>query len=360
MKNWTRRLALGTALAAMTAIPSFGAETIKAVVIDGYPARALWVKEFTNFFIPEVDKRLAASGNYVMDWQESYGGSIVKPKGVLEGMKLGLGDIGIVTTIFHSSKLPSQALSAVTPFVAPDARAVAKAVDEIAKEFPAMQNEFAKQNQVYLATGVVLDTYQLFSKDQIKSPSELSGSKVAAAGMNLRYLEGIEGTAGVRGGLTDFYNMVQTGLVEHVMIWPEAAKTFKIVEVAPYMLDVSLGAVNTKTITVNKDYWDGLPEEVQGVLQEVAVAYRDHVAGIAMDRAQASRDAYVAAGGTIVAASEADRAAWAAAIPDIAAEWASGLDAKGEAGTEMLNAYLGKLEAAGYTGVRDWSAGLTN
>ena len=124
-------LALGALMAGMAAAPAFAQETIKAVVIDGYPARALWVKEFTNFFIPEVDKKLAKTGNYKMDWQESYGGSIVKPKGVLEGVKLGLGDIGIVTTIFHSSKLPSQAISAVTPFVAADARAVAKAVDEI-------------------------------------------------------------------------------------------------------------------------------------------------------------------------------------------------------------------------------------
>jgi len=146
-----------TALAISFALPmsANATETINAVVIDGYPAKAMWVQEFTNFFIPEVDKRLAETGNYKMNWQESYGGSIVKPKGVLEGVKLGLGDIGIVTTIFHSSKLPSQALAAVTPFVAADAEVVAKAVDEIAKEFPTMQKEFNKQNQVYLATGVV-------------------------------------------------------------------------------------------------------------------------------------------------------------------------------------------------------------
>ncbi len=355
----TRRTALATALAVMAA-PVMAAETIKAVVIDGYPARALWVKEFTNFFIPEVDKRLAEGGNYVMDWQESYGGSIVKPKGVLEGIELGLGDIGIVTTIFHNSKLPSQAISAVTPFVAADSRAVAKAVDEIAKEFPTMQNEFAAQNQVYLATGVVLDTYQLFSKNPINGLADVEGGKVAGAGMNLRYLEGIDGAAGVRGGLTDFYNMLQTGLVDHAMLWPEAAKTFKIAEVAPYMLKADLGAVNSKTITVNKAYWDGLPEEVQGVLQEVAVLYRDHVAGIAMDRAAESREAYVAAGGTIVEMSAEERAAWAAAIPDIAGEWAAGLDAKGEPGTDMLNAYLGKLKEAGFEGVRDWSGAMTN
>ncbi|MEM8631455.1 MAG: C4-dicarboxylate TRAP transporter substrate-binding protein [Pseudomonadota bacterium] len=356
----TRRTALGLTLAGLTALPAAAAETIKAVVIDGYPARALWVQEFTNFFIPEVDKRLAENGNYVMDWQESYGGAIVKPKGVLEGIELGLGDIGIVTTIFHSSKLPSQAISAVTPFVAPDARAVAKAVDEIAKEYPTMQNEFQAQNQVYLATGVVLDTYQLFSKEPINSLADVEGGKVAGAGMNLRYLEGIGGAAGVRGGLTDFYNMLQTGLVDHAMLWPEAASTFKIAEVAPYMLKADLGAVNSKTITVNKDYWDSLPEEVQGVLQEVAVLYRDHVAGIAMDRAEASRQAYVAAGGTIVEMDPAEREAWAAAIPNIAQEWASGLDAKGEPGSEMLEAYLGKLEEAGYAPVRDWTAPATN
>lgn len=351
-----RRTAIAALLAATTAVPALAQQTIKAVVIDGYPARALWVKEFTNFFIPEVDKRLAMTGNYKMDWQESYGGTIVKPKGVLEGVKLGLGDIGIVTTIFHSSKLPSQALSAVTPFVAADARSVAQAVDEIAKEYPAMQAEFDKQNQVYLATGVVLDTYQVFSREPIDELSDMEGTKIAGAGMNLRYLEGIDGAAGVRGGLTDFYNMLQTGLVDKAMLWPEAAKTFKIAEVAPYMLRADLGAVNSKTITVNKDYWAKLPDEVKTVLQEVAVAYRDHVAGIAMDRAEESRAAYVADGGTIVEMDADQRAAWAAAMPNIAAEWAAGLDAAGQPGSDMLNSYMAKLRAAGHEPVRDWAA----
>jgi C4-dicarboxylate-binding protein DctP len=358
MKHWTKALALSALMAgsALVAAPAaIAQERISAVVIDGYPARALWVREFTGFFIPEVDRRLAETGNYVMDWQENYGGSIVKPRGVLEGIQLGLGDIGIVTTIFHSSKLPSQGLAAVTPFVASDARAVARAVDEIAREFPAMQNEFAAQNQVYLATGVVLDSYQVFSTTPVSAISDLEGKKVAGAGMNLRYLEGIEGAAGVRGGLTDFYNMLQTGLVDAGMLWPESAATFKISEVAPYMLSVDLGAVNSKTVTVNKDYWDGLPEEVQQVLQAVAIDYRDHLAGLAMDIAAESEAAYVASGGTIVEVSLEDRAAWAAAMPNIAQEWAATLNDRGEDGTGMLAAYLGKLEAAGYVGVRDWT-----
>lgn len=348
-------LALSLATTCITANTAFATEVIKANVIDGYPARALWVKEFTGFFIPEVDKRLAETGNFKMQWQESYGGSVVKPKGVLEGIKLGLGDIGIVTTVFHSSKLPSQGLAAVTPFIAPDARIIAKAIDEIAKEYPAMQNEFKKQNQVYLATGVVLDTYQLFGKKEINDLTGLKGSKVAGAGMNLRYLEGIEGAAGVRGGLTDYYNMLQTGLVEFAILWPEAAKTFKIAEVAPFMLKADLGSVNSKTITVNEDYWKKLPDEVKKVLQEVAVLYRDHLANMAMDRAEESVQAFKDAGGKVIELSAENRAAWAKSIPNLSSEWATNLDKKGEAGTEMLNAYIGKLKDAGFTGVRDWS-----
>ncbi len=333
--------------------------TINMTAIDGYPARAMWVQEFTNYFIPEVNRRLEEQGSYAIEWNEAYGGSIVRPKGVLEGIQLGLGDIGIVTTIFHNSTLPSQAISAVTPFISTDARIVAKAVDEIAQEFPAMQQEFAEQNQVYLATGVVLDSYQMFSSAPLASLEDLQGQKVAGAGYNLRYLEGIPDTAGVRGGLTDFYNMLQTGVVESAMLWPEAANTFAIVEVAPHMLRADIGAVNSKTVTVNKDVWDGLPDEVRAVLREVAIGYRDQVAGVAMDRAAESVEAYVAAGGAIVDLSTEDRIAWADAMPNIAVEWAQGLDEAGKQGSEMLRAYMGKLRDAGETPARDWAADLS-
>lgn len=345
-----------TAMMGATSVSTNAAESINMIAIDGYPDRSMWVKEFSAMFIPRVNELLAEKGNYSINWQESYGGSIVKPRGVLEGVKLGLGDIGIVTTIFHNSALPTQGISAVTPFIAADARAVAKAVDEIAKEFPSINAEFDAENQVYLATGVVLDTYQVFCTDPITGISDLEGKKVAGAGYNLRYLEGINGAAGVRGGLPDFYNMVQTGVVDCAMLWPEAAKTFKIAEVAPHMLKADLGAVNSKTVTVNKDVWAKLPDEVKDVLQQVAVEYRDHVAGVAMDRAGASLDAYKDGGGTVVEMSADARKAWADSMPNIAAEWAEGLNAKGAKGSEMLAAYIGKLKAAGFEPVRDWSA----
>lgn len=331
-------------------------EVIKVVAIDGYPAGALWVREFSRMFIPEVDRRLAETGNYRIEWQESYGGTIVKPSSVLEGVRFGLGDIGIITTILYPSQLPSQSMATVTPFITDDAAVVARAVDEIARDFPSVQREFARHNQVYLATGVVLDTYQIFSRTRLDTFEDLEGAKVAGAGLNLRYLEGIPRAVGVRGGLTEFYNMLQTGLVSQAMLWLESAATFKIAEVAPFMLEADFGAVNTKAVTVNRDFWNGLPPEVRTVIQEVAIQYRDHLAKVATTRAIDARAAYIAGGGTIVPMSLADRKAWAERMPNLAREWAQTLDRKGEPGSEMLEAYIGRLAKDGYIGVRDWAA----
>lgn len=348
-------LAAAAVFAVLAAPVARAAETIKMVAIDGYPDRAMWVKEFSGFFLPEVNRLLAATGNYTIEWQEAYGGTIVKPKGVLDGVKLGLGDVGVVTTVFHSSKLPLQGLAFVTPFISSDPRIVARAMDEIAAEFPQMGAAFEKQNQILLANGVALDSYQVFSREPLSDLAGMQGKKVAGAGYNLRYLEGV-GAAGVRGGLTNFYNMLQTGVVDQAMLWPEAAKTFKIAEVAPYMLKADLGSVNTKALTVNKDRWNSLPDEVKTAMRTAAVAYRDRIASVAVDKAAASVAAYKAGGGAVADLTDEQRKKWAAAMPNIAAEWADGLEAQGIPGRKIVRAYIDKLKAAGAVPARDWAS----
>lgn len=85
-----------------------------------------------------------------------------------------------------------------------------------------------------------------------------------------------------------------------------------------------IGAVSSKTLTVNKNFWNALDSAVQAILQDVAAAYRDRLAEVAMSIAGESEAAYVAAGGVITELPDDQRAAWAAATPNIALEWATG------------------------------------
>jgi C4-dicarboxylate-binding protein DctP len=89
-------------LAASAALaPAQAQKTISLTAIDGYPPKAIWVKTFIEFFIPEVEKRLAKSGKYKIKWNQAWAGQIVKTRKVMQGLQTGLGDIGIVTSIFH-------------------------------------------------------------------------------------------------------------------------------------------------------------------------------------------------------------------------------------------------------------------
>ena len=328
-------------------------ETISLTVVDGYPTQSLWVREFIDYYIPEVDKRLAATGNHQIKWNQAWGGQIVKTRNVLPGIQKGLGDIGVVTTVFHQDKVPIQAIAYVTPFVTTDPELVARTVDQIAEKFPEMREAWEKYDQVYLTNMVVLDSYQLFSKEPINGLSDLEGLKINGAGTNLRYLQGL-GSAGVAGSLVTYFQNINTGVVDAAMLWPEAAISFKMHEVAPYMLQADMGTVNSKAITVNKRAWNKLPAEVQQVLSETAIDYRDHVAKLAVSKGIESLRMYQDNGGKISVMSAEERDQWAKNMPNIAKEWADGLEEKELPGHEILKFYMDTMRAKGQKISRHW------
>lgn len=333
--------------------PATATETIKLTAIDGYSPKSLWVREFINFFIPEIDRGLAQTGNYKIEWNQAWGGQIVKPKGVMGGMQKGLGDIGVVTTVFHSDKVPLQMIAYSTPFVTTNPAMVSKTVDELVETYPAYKEAWDSFNQVYLTNMAVFDTYQIFSKKPIKSLADLKGLKINGGGVNLRWLEGF-GAVGVPGSLTKYYNNMKTGIVDAFMLWPESVVGRKMYEVAPYMLKADLGSANSKAVTMNKDTWNKLPDEVKGVIQKAAIAYRDHMSKKAMEVAEASYKAFEANGGTIHEMSEAERLDWAKRMPNIAESWAEYLEGKGIPGRAVLTSYMDAMRANNQPILRNW------
>ena len=71
--------AIAAVLATLATTGAHAQSTINLTVIDGYPPKSLWIKEFIDFYIPEVDKRLAKDNKYKIKWNQAWGGQIVKP-----------------------------------------------------------------------------------------------------------------------------------------------------------------------------------------------------------------------------------------------------------------------------------------
>ncbi|MDA1325863.1 MAG: C4-dicarboxylate TRAP transporter substrate-binding protein [Proteobacteria bacterium] len=328
-------------------------KSISLTAVDGYPPKALQVKTFLSYFIPEVDKRLAKSGQYKIRWNKAFSGQIVKVRHVMTGMQKGLGDIGIVTSVFHQDKVPMQAIAYVAPFVTSDPVLLSRAVDELANEFPEMKNAWLKYNQVLLTSFSVIDSYQMFFAKKITKVEDFKDLKIAGAGINMRYLTGT-GATPVIGSMVHYYNQFKTGAIDGSMLWTDAAVAFKLVEGAKYMLKADIGTANSKALTMNLDAYKRLPKSVRDVIHAVAYDYRDYTAQQAKNDAAKSYENFKKKGGIIIQMSDAARAGWANSMPNIGKDWAAKLDKEGLPGTKLLSAYMTKMRAANQPIIRQW------
>ena len=81
-----RSLLIGICVTSLLAGGSVRAvEVIPLTVIDAYAPTALWVRVFINYYMPEVDRRLAETGIYEIDWNRAFGGTVAKTGGGSRG-----------------------------------------------------------------------------------------------------------------------------------------------------------------------------------------------------------------------------------------------------------------------------------
>lgn len=352
-----RLLLIVAALALLVVLPASAEdhepEVIPLIAIDSYAPTALWTHVFIEYFIPEVDRRLAETGNYRIRWNKAFGGTIAKTRGVLDALQYDLADIGIVTTPYHPDKVPFHNLPYVTPLVTADIGLVGRTMSTLVERYPELADAWGDYRQVYLTTAGSIDTYQVLTNFPVESLQDFEGRKIAGVGLNLRYLTGLDASP-VNSGISDWYNNLATGLVDGIIGWIEGSIAYRLYEVAPYMVDVRLGAVTTKVISVNERTWARLPDEVKAVLKEAAEDYRNELARETDRRAARSRTQYQELGGTIIELTEEQRREWATGMPNIAKEWADDLEERGLPGHAILKDYMDMMRANGQNVVRHW------
>jgi C4-dicarboxylate-binding protein DctP len=328
-------------------------EIIPLIAVDSYATTALWTLVFVEYFIPEVDRRLAETGHYKIRWNKAFGGTIAKTRGVLDSLEHDLADIGIVTTPYHPDKVPFHNLPYATPLVTSDIGLVARTMSDLVKKYPILSEQWANHRLIFLTTAGSIDTYQVFTNFPVETLEDFDGRKIAGVGLNLRLLTGLN-AAPVNSGISDWYNNLATGLVDGVIGWIEGSIAYRLYEVAPHMVDVRLGAVATKAIVVNDRTWAKLPEEVRQVLFETAEDYRDELARETDRRAVASRARYIDEGGNILVLSDEQRRAWAMGLPNIAADWAEDMEERGMPGRAILKDYMDIMRANDQPIMRQW------
>jgi TRAP-type C4-dicarboxylate transport system substrate-binding protein len=347
-------IAAAVAATVATMTPAAAQESVSLTAISGYPPVASWVKAFVEVYIPAVNAELAKTNNFKIDWNQGFSGQIVKPRGELEGIETGLGDLGTVVTAFHPDKLPFYKLSFVTPFVTNDLGLVVKAHDQLEGQFEAWRKQWDNFNQVNLVNTGAVDNYMVLSSSKLSNLDDFKGKKLGAAGSNLPWVTAL-GAAGVQTNLADAYNSLNTKIYEGGIFWAEAAGNFKLCEPAPFFLDAQLGAVQSHNISVNRDVWDALPDEVKNALKAGTKAHQqaatDFVVNGASKGIERCKKEF---GSEVTTLSTDDRNKWAAALDNAAKSWAEDLEKQGQPGKAVLSAYMDIMRAANQPIARHW------
>ncbi len=355
MKTKLARFGLFTALTLSAAILAQGpaqADDISSTFVAGHPPVFRWVKMVPEVFVPTVQKELEGSGHSIsVDLQA--GGSVAKVGEELEAVGEGLAEMGTVQALFDPAKLAVQNVTYYTPFVSSDVNQISDMMDRLQKEDPRLYQAYTDNNIVYLGGAIAIDDYLLMTNFPVNSLDDLKGRKIAAPGAAINWLSGT-GAVGVSGNLTTYYNELKTGVYDGVIVFASAAVPGKLYEVAPHVTRMGLGAQFAGVIGANKDWYDGLPDEVKMALHKGADAARDWYNSDLTTFAAKALEIMAANGATVVEAPQEMREAWAKGMDNAAKTWAADLDSKGIKGSEVLSLYMDEMRKAGATPLRDW------
>lgn len=346
-------LAIGASLGSSGSVL---AETIQLHVLAAQSPRMLSVGLMSKYMLPEVNKRLKAKGSkYQIKWRESYAGVVAGNKEIFTAIQDRVGDMAQVGTLFEGAKLPLSQMTFYVPFTDARLPTVLDAVSSLDKKVPAVNEAFARYHQRVLSL-MGTDSYVLVTKFPVKSIDDLKGHKLGVAGSSANWLRGT-GAVPVASNLAAYYNSLRTGVYDGVIVFASALLPFKFYEVAPYITDIGMGAMQSSAITINTEVWKGLPQEVRDVMTEVAQDFRARLAKDAVAEADKALGLAAKKGAKVSKLSPAERKRWADAMPNLAEEWAKRMEAKGLPARELVKGYLAALHEKGAPVARDWAAG---
>jgi TRAP-type C4-dicarboxylate transport system substrate-binding protein len=348
------KAALAALALALATWPAAAQQQIRLTIVSGNAPTFTAIGAAIEAFIPKVDELLAKSGKHKITWVQGWSGSIVKPRGELEGIQTGVGDVGVVPAPFFPDKLTLYQIGYHTPFVSKDLDVTTEGMNHLLAKFPEMGGQGEKFNQIVLKSSGVADNYLLFTKREIKRFSDLKGMKIAAVGANQPWVAAA-GATPVATDLATQYNALQTGVFEGIVLWQQAYAAFRLCELATYRLDVDFGSISPILLTVNKDTWAKLPDEVKAAFREAANVWaadndRRIKAGSEAGRQRCEKDH----GLKTTKLADEDRRAWAFALPNVAQNWARREDAAKLPGSKMLTAWMDFMRDKKQPIVRNW------
>jgi TRAP-type C4-dicarboxylate transport system substrate-binding protein len=312
------------------------------------PPHSVFTKMF-QWWATEIEKR--TGGRLKIEMYS--GGTLARPKSVIEAVAIGLADAGEVVTVFNPGKTPLATVGQ-NPVGGSDIYVNHRAMQDLINNYVPIQEEFKKFNQKALWTQAT-GSQRLIGIKPIGTLDKLKGMKIRATAQMATLYKKL-GAAPVFIPMTETYEGLQRGTAEAASAGLSHMESLRFHEVCKHLLVLEgIGVNNAGFGTINLDTWRKLPPDIR---KEVIAVSNEFPAALSNSMIASERrilDAFKTAGVKVHELSAADKEKLKAVGREVAAMWVKTMERKGLPGREILDVLLGaestyqaEVDARGY------------
>ncbi|MBL8316979.1 MAG: TRAP transporter substrate-binding protein DctP [Burkholderiaceae bacterium] len=331
---------LGSVAALSMAAGAQAQTPIKLKIADSFPVGHYLPKYMIQPMIERLKGEPAAKD---LVFEHYPAEQLGKAKDLLALTQSGVADIAYVAPGFVSDKMPLSVVAEL-PLAFTGSCKGTLAYWNLARPGGLISKKEFEPNGVRLLFTVVLPPYQIVTRKPFAALKDLEGAKIRASGSAKELVLKKMKLTPVLIPTPEVYESLSRGTIDGVL--------FPFNSLVPYdihkLSQTSTIGENFGSFVANyvmsEKRWQSLPAGVQAALTKMSEEIvRSTCAQVERDEA-GDIEKVKQAGMKMVTLSPADKAAAAAAMGEVAKEWADALDRRGRAGTEVLEAFKAGLK----------------
>nr|WP_289510060.1 TRAP transporter substrate-binding protein [Desulfovulcanus ferrireducens] len=250
------------------------------------------------------------------------GGTLLKAKGMMDGVIAGTADIGCLCMAYQPGRFPiTNAIS--LPLGLPNSTVASLVLWELYKKYT--PRSFAK---VKVLTMFTTAPSNIMSKIPIRTLEDIKGVPLRASGGAAQILKAW-GANRVGMPMPETPEALQKGVVKGLFSSLEVLKDFKFAELCKYVT-ITNTAVYPFAVVMNMDSWNRLPKDVQKVMEDLGReqciwtgTYMDNHVAEALEWSQKTQ------GVEVIKLSKEEKARWDKLLDPIVDQWVKDMTAKG-------------------------------
>jgi TRAP-type C4-dicarboxylate transport system substrate-binding protein len=306
-------------LVLMTHSLVLGADVIKLKAANYLPVTHK-MSLLTGWFCDEVKKR--TDGRVEITYYP--GGTLLNPVKMYDGVVSDIADMGVSHISYTRGRFPMMEVFEM-PHGFPSGWVATQVTSDFYEKYK--PRDWNDVHVLYVNTSGPL-VFLNVSKS-VKTLEELKGLKIRATGQMTEVIKAL-GAVPIPLEMPDCYDALRRAVIDGITVDLSTLKYWKFAEVIKYVTaDWQLGTGYTFYFVMNKDKWNTLPPDIQKTFTQVAFETKEKQAALWNEMDIEGRDVFKAAGGQIIALSDAEAAKWKKAVEPIFGVYKKNMVAKG-------------------------------